>query len=68
MVKNPPPNAGTMGLIPGWGIKISHAAGQLSLSAATKTQISAATKTLSAATKCSQINIFEKKNIGCYLL
>ena len=30
MVKNPPSNAGEAGSIPGWGIKIPHAAGQLS--------------------------------------
>ena len=32
MVKNLPCNAGDSGLIPGWGTKIPHAAGQLSLS------------------------------------
>ena len=30
-VKNPPSNAGNVGLIPGKGIKIPHAMGQLSL-------------------------------------
>ena len=30
MVKNPPSNAEDMDLIPGWGNKILHAAGQLS--------------------------------------
>ena len=30
VVKNPPSNTGVVGLIPGWGIKIPHAAGQLS--------------------------------------
>jgi len=35
VVKNPPCNAGDMGLIPGWGTKIPHAAGQLNLSTAT---------------------------------
>ena len=30
MVKNPPSNAGDSGLIPGRGIKIPHASGQLS--------------------------------------
>ena len=30
VVKNPPSNAGDAGLIPGWGTKIPHAAGQLS--------------------------------------
>ena len=29
-VKNPPPNAGDVGSIPGWGTKIPHAEGQLS--------------------------------------
>ena len=41
VVKNPPSNAGDPGLIPGWGIKILHALGQLnprSLCTATKTQ------------------------------
>ena len=33
VVKNPPCNAGDMGLIPGQGTKIPHAAEQLSLSA-----------------------------------
>ena len=31
MVKNPPSNAGDAGSIPGWGTKIPHDAGQLSL-------------------------------------
>ena len=35
VVKNPPSNAGDVGLIPGWGTKIPHAAGQLSPHAAT---------------------------------
>ena len=35
VVKNPPSNAGDMGLIPGRGTKIPHATGQLSLHAAT---------------------------------
>ena len=30
MVKNPPSSAGDEGLIPGWGVKIPHAVGQLS--------------------------------------
>ena len=30
VVKNPPSNAGDVGLIPGWGTKIPHATGQLS--------------------------------------
>ena len=34
MLKNPPSNAGDVGLIPGRGTKIPHAAGQLSLHAA----------------------------------
>jgi len=34
-VKNPPCNAGDVGVIPGQGTKIPHATGQLSLSAAT---------------------------------
>ena len=33
VIKNPPSNAGDMGLIPGWGTKIPHATGQLSLHA-----------------------------------
>ena len=35
VVKNLPSNAGNMGLIPGWGTKITQAAGQLSLRATT---------------------------------
>ena len=35
-VKNLPSNAVDKGLIPGWGTKIPHASGQLSLSAATR--------------------------------
>ena len=35
VVKNPPSNAGDAGSIPGWGTKIPHAAGQLSLCATT---------------------------------
>ena len=35
MVKNPPSNSGYVGSIPGRGTKIPHAAGQLSLHAAT---------------------------------
>ena len=35
VVKNPPSNAGDAGLIPGRGIKIPHAVGQLSLRATT---------------------------------
>ena len=36
MVKNPPCNAGNLGLIPGWGTKIPHAVDQLSPSATTR--------------------------------
>ena len=36
VVKNPPCNAGDVGLIPGWGTKIPHAVRQLSPQAATK--------------------------------
>ena len=35
VVKNPPSNAGVMGLTPGWGTKIPHAVGQLSPCATT---------------------------------
>ena len=35
VVKNSPSNAGDPGLIPGWGTKIPHAAGQLSPCATT---------------------------------
>ena len=35
MVKNPPSNAEDVGSIPGWGTKIPHATGQLSLHATT---------------------------------
>ena len=45
MVKNPPSNAGDAGSIPGQGTKIPHAAGQLSLHAATKTRYSQNTHT-----------------------
>ena len=38
VVKNPPSNAGDVGLIPGLGIKIPYAAGQLS-SRATTTEL-----------------------------
>ena len=36
MVKNPPSNAGHVGLIPGRGTKIPHATGQLSPCASTR--------------------------------
>ena len=36
VVKNPPPIAGDVGSIPGWGTKIPHAAGQLSLRASAR--------------------------------
>ena len=36
VVKNPPFNAGDTGSIPGWGIKISHATGQLNPCATTR--------------------------------
>ena len=35
MVKNLPSNAGDVGSLPGWGIKIPRAMGHVSLSAAT---------------------------------
>ena len=35
VVENPPYNAGDIGLVPGQGTKIPHAAGQLSLRTAT---------------------------------
>ena len=35
-LKNQPCNAGDMGLIPGWGTKIPHAAEQLSLHSTTR--------------------------------
>ena len=38
VVKNPPSNAGDLGLIPGLGTKIPHASGQLS-SRATTTEL-----------------------------
>ena len=63
MVKNPPSNAGNVGLIPGRGNKIPHAAGQLSprdLKPEPQLERSprAATKIPRAATKtrCIQIN------------
>ena len=36
VVRNPPSNAGDAGLILGWGTKIPHASGQLSLSPKTR--------------------------------
>ena len=36
VVKNPPSNAGDKGSVPGWGTKIPHATGQLSLCATTR--------------------------------
>ena len=36
LVKNLPCHAGDSGLIPGWGTKIPHATGQLSLHSATR--------------------------------
>ena len=36
VVKNLPSNAGDAGSIPGWGTKIPHAAGQLSLCSTVK--------------------------------
>ena len=39
LVKNPPSNAGDMSLIPGQGTEIPHAAGQLSLCAATPEEV-----------------------------
>ena len=47
VVKNLPSNAGGAGLIPDWGPRIPNVMGQLSLSAATKSQ-------------CSQIKCFKK--------
>ena len=38
MVKNPSSDAQDVGSIPGWGTKIPHATGQLSLCASTKTR------------------------------
>ena len=38
--KNSPSNAGESGLIPGWGTKIPHALGQLSLNTVTKEPVS----------------------------
>ena len=35
MVKNPPASAGDWGSMPGWGIRIPHAMGQLSPRVAT---------------------------------
>ena len=57
MVKNPPCNAGRMGLIPGQGTKIPHAARQLSrVPQPRESTACAATKT-----QCSQIFFFLKK-------
>ena len=43
MVKNLPPNAGDVGLIPDWGTKIPHAVGQLS-PPATTTELTPSTR------------------------
>ena len=64
MVNNPPSNAGDVGLIPGGGTKIPHAAGQLSPCATTREPKSqrntpqATTKIPHATTntRCSHIN------------
>ena len=48
MVKNPPSNAEDTGSIPGWGTKVPHAMGQLSLCTTTR-ESPCATKT-----QCSQ--------------
>ena len=40
VVKNTPCNAGDLGLIRGWGTKILHAAGQLSLSTSARVCVS----------------------------
>ena len=45
VVKNPPSNAGDVGLIPGPGTKIPHATGQLSLLTTTRESLYATTKT-----------------------
>ena len=45
VVENQPSIAGDMGLIPGWGAKISHASRQLSLSTATRENPNPAIKT-----------------------
>ena len=44
VVKNPPSNAGDVGSIPGWGTKIPHAMGQLSLQATTCLSLCASTR------------------------
>ena len=56
MVKNPPSNSGEAGLIPGWGTKIPHVAGQLSLYTTTREK--------QTKTRCSQINKLKKKIDG----
>ena len=44
VVKNLPSNAGDTGLIPGWGTKIPHAVGQLSVCAQLESPRDATTK------------------------
>ena len=55
LVKNPPSNAGGIDSIPGWGTKIPHAAGQLSLCSATRESPSAAVMTTPAQKKRKKI-------------
>ena len=62
MVKNPPSSVGDTGSIPGRGIKIPHATGQLSPRATTREKIpSVAPKTQHSQKSINKINIFFKK-------
>ena len=51
MVKNPPLNAGDMGLVLGWGTRIPHAMGQLTLHATVTTEPILQQKILHGTTK-----------------
>ena len=57
VVKNPPYNAGDVGLIPGRGTRNPHAVGQLSPNATTKVPHS------TSKTQCSQIIYFLRREL-----
>ena len=71
VVKSPSSNAGDSGSIPGWGIKISHAVGQLSLHATTMQPVRsgahAATKTQCNQNFKNNIKSTYKKKKECCL-
>ena len=63
VVKNLPPNAGDAGSIPGWGTKIPHAKGQLSL--CTKTREAHKLQLRPHAAKLK--NIFKRNTLWCFI-